>query len=204
MENKLQALTEKLYNEGLEKGRAEGERLVAEAKKKSEQIIAEAHKQAGEIIRAAETKAADTEKNTLTEITLAGRQAVATIKAEIADAIVARATDAGVSAALLDAEFVKQLLIEVAHNWNGAADTRTELRALLPESRREQLDQTFSKCTAELLAQGIEVGYSKDVKSGFRAGAKDGGYYISFTDESFDALLKSYLREKVFKMLYQA
>lgn len=204
MENKLQALTEKLYGEGLEKGRAEGERLVAEAKKESERIVAEAQRKAEEIILAAETKAADTEKNTLTEITLAGRQAVAAVKAEIADAIVARATDAGVEAAMLDAEFVKQMLLEVARNWNGAADTRTELRALLPESRREQLDKTFAGCAAQLLAQGIEVGYSKEVKSGFRAGAKEGGYYISFTDESFEALLKTYLREKVFKMLYQA
>ena len=32
MENKLQQLTQKLYDEGLEKGRAEAERLVSEAK----------------------------------------------------------------------------------------------------------------------------------------------------------------------------
>ncbi len=31
MENKLQQLTRKLYDEGLEKGRAEAERLVSEA-----------------------------------------------------------------------------------------------------------------------------------------------------------------------------
>lgn len=203
-ENKLQALTEKLYGEGLEKGRAEGERLVAEAKKESEQIIAEARKRAEQIVRDAESKAADTEKNTLTEITLAGRQAVATIKAEIADAIIARAAGESVSAAMLDTEFVKQLILDVARNWNGASEGRTELRVLLPESRRRQLDEAFAKCTSELLAEGVEVGWSKDVKSGFRAGAKDGGYYISFTDESFDALLRSYLREKVFKMLYQA
>ena len=32
MENKLQQLTQKLYDEGLEKGRAEADKLVAEAK----------------------------------------------------------------------------------------------------------------------------------------------------------------------------
>ena len=32
MENKLQQLTQKLYDEGLEKGRAEADRLVAEAR----------------------------------------------------------------------------------------------------------------------------------------------------------------------------
>ena len=32
---------------------------------------------------------------------------------------------------------------------------------------------------------------------------KNGGYYIAFTDESFDALFKEYLREKVANMLYK-
>jgi len=31
------------------------------------------------------------------------------------------------------------------------------------------------------------VGYSNEVKSGFKVGAKDGGYYISFSDADFDA-----------------
>ena len=50
MQNKLQELTDKLYNEGLSKGKAEGEQLLAEAREKSESIIAEAKKQAEEII----------------------------------------------------------------------------------------------------------------------------------------------------------
>lgn len=204
MENKLQALTEKLYGEGLEKGRAEGERLVEEAKKEAARIVAEAENRAAAVIRDAETKAADIEKNTMTEITLAGKQAVAKIKAEIADAIVAKATEKAVGSAGLDAAFVKEMLVETARNWNGSEDKKAELSALLPESRRAQLDAEFEKCAKELLAAGVEVGYSKDVKSGFRVGAKDGGYYISFSDESFDALLGSYLRDKVYKMLYQA
>ena len=61
----------------------------------------------------------------------------------------------------------------------------------------------MQKASAELLKAGVEVGYSKDVKSGFKVGEKDGGYYISFTDESFDALFKEYLREKVSNMLYK-
>ena len=56
---------------------------------------------------------------------------------------------------------------------------------------------------AELAKAGIEVGYTKDIKTGFKLGEKDGGYYIAFTDESFDALLKEYLREKVSNILFK-
>ena len=46
MENKLKELTDRLYGEGLEKGRVEADRLVAEAKEKAAAILAEAKAEA--------------------------------------------------------------------------------------------------------------------------------------------------------------
>ena len=40
MQNKLQELTDKLYNEGLSKGKSEGEAILANAKAQAEEIIA--------------------------------------------------------------------------------------------------------------------------------------------------------------------
>ena len=82
MENKLQELTKKLYDEGLEKGRAEADRLVGEAKNEAAKIVAEARAQAEEIVKKARDKAEDVEKNTMTEIALAGKQAAAKIKSD--------------------------------------------------------------------------------------------------------------------------
>ena len=46
MQNKLQELTDKLYQEGLSKGKEEGERILADAKAQAEKILAEAKAQA--------------------------------------------------------------------------------------------------------------------------------------------------------------
>ncbi len=204
MENKLQQLTQKLYDEGLEKGRAEADRLVAEAKAEAAKILAEARKEADAVIRQAEAKAEDVAKNTMTEISLAGKQAVAQLKAQIAGLIVAKTTGKGVKDAVVDPAFIREMLVTVARNWNGAEAGKVELKALLPEVDREKLDAAFEKAAKELLAEGIEVGYSKQVKTGFRVGAKDGGYYISFADAEIEALLGEYLREKVSQMLFKA
>ncbi|MBQ3043825.1 MAG: hypothetical protein IJD53_05195 [Alistipes sp.] len=200
--NKLQELTQKLYNEGLEKGRTEADRLVAEAKQEAAKIIADAKAEAEAVTKAAEVRAEDIAKNAMTEISLAGRQAVSKIKSELAEAIVAKATSDAVKAATIDSTFVKDMLLAVAKNWS-AATTDVSLVALLPEDKRKELDAAMQKSADELMKAGIEVGYSKEVKSGFKVGEKSGGYYISFTDESFDALLKEYLREKVANMLYK-
>ena len=188
--NKLQELTQKLYNDGLEKGRSEAERLVAEAK------------EAAAIAKAAQDRADDVAKNAMTEITLAGRQALSKIKAELAEAVIMKSTGAAVKDAIMDVAFVKDMLLAVANNWNSQT-VDVSLVALLAEEKRAELDAVMQQSAQELANAGIEVGYSKDVKSGFKLGEKNGGYYISFTDESFDALLKEYLREKVSNMLFK-
>lgn len=202
MENKLQELTRKLYDEGLEKGRADADKLVADAKAEAARLVAEAKAEAEAIVKAAEAKAEDLRKNSMAEISLAGKQAVAKLKEQVAEMIIAKSTVEGVKAANLDAEFVKKMLIEVAHNWNGASSESVSLEALLPEAKKAELDAAMEKSAKELLAAGVEVGYSKSVKSGFKVGAKNGGYYISFSDEDFNALLGEYLRDKVAALIF--
>ena len=204
MENKLQQLTQKLYDEGLEKGRADADKLVSEARAEAQKIVAEANARAEEIVRKAQAKAEDVEKNIMTAISLAGKQAGAKSKSEIASLIVAKSTSEGVKSAVVDPAFVKEMLVSVAKNWNGADSGKVELQALLPETERAKFDAAFAKSAKALLDAGIEVGYSKDVKSGFKVGAKEGGYYISFSEEDVEALLAEYLREKVYQLLFKA
>ena len=70
MENKIQELTEKIYAEGVEKGKVEADRLVAEAKAKAADIIKDAQRQAEDLIVAAQKKVAELEANTRSEIKL--------------------------------------------------------------------------------------------------------------------------------------
>jgi V/A-type H+-transporting ATPase subunit E len=200
--NKLQELTQKLYSDGLERGRAEADRLVAEAKEAAAKILADAKAEAEAIVKGAEDRAEDVAKNAMTEISLAGRQALTKIKAELAEAVIMKTTGAAVKAATMDATFVKDMLLAMANNWT-ASTVDVSLKALLPEEKRAELDAVMQSSAAELAKAGIEVGYTKDIKTGFKLGEKDGGYYIAFTDESFDALLKEYLREKVSNILFK-
>lgn len=204
MENKLQELTRKLYDEGLEKGRAEADRVLAEAKTQAAKTVADAQAEAAAIVREAERKAEETRKNSLTEIALAGREALSRIKEEIVSLVVTKATADKVASVNLDASFIREVLVAVAANWNGASSSKVELQALLPEAQRAKLDAAVRQEAKALLDAGVEVGWSKEVRTGFRVGAKNGGYYISFSDDDFNALLGEYLREKVADLLFKA
>lgn len=200
MENKkLQELTEKLYTEGITKGREDAERMVAEAEQKAAAIVAEAEKSAAATIKAAEAKAEEIKKNNQTEVALATRQAVAALKEQIAGLVVAKSVAPAVHATTIDPEFVKEMLLGIARSWNGE---RVELEATLPAELKAGLEADAEGAVKALLAEGVEVGYSEKVKSGFKVAPKEGGYYISFTDEDFAALLSEYLKEKIVKMLF--
>lgn len=202
MENKLQELTHKLYAEGLTKGREQADSLIAEAEQKAQAIIAEAEQKAQKITSDAQKQAEEFSKNTLTEITLASRQSVATLKDAITNLIVSGSVSDSVSKATLDVAFVKDLLLAVAKNWNGVNGEKAQLEAQLPASKKAEFEKAFKASAKELISQGVEISYSDGVKSGFKIAPKDGGYYISFTDSDFDALLMEFLRPKVAKILF--
>ncbi len=204
MENKLQVLTQKLYDQGLEKGRQEADLLVSDAKAKAAKIIEDAKAEAEALLKKAQGSAEDIHKNSMTEISLAGKQAVSKIKSELENAIVTKMIEEPIKSSTMDAKFISEMLLAVAASWNGASSSKIELEALLPEASKAKLDKAISKSAAELLKAGVEVGYSKQVTSGFKVGAKEGGYYISFSAEDFDALMRGYIRSKLSEMLFKA
>ena len=132
-----------MSGEGAEETAVEAEDAAAETPAED--------KGAEERLAQAEAKAEDVSKNTMTEISLAGKQAVGRIKSEIASLIIAKATARGVKEAVVDPAFIKEMLVAVAKNWNGSDSGKVELQALLPEGERKKLDAAFEESAKELL-----------------------------------------------------
>ena len=189
MQNKLQELTDRLYNEGLSKGKQEGEELLAKAKAEAAQIVAAAQKQADEI----KTK-------TASDIRMASTQSLAATKKDIEPLVVAKMTDEAVAKTLSSAEFVKEIIKTVAEKFT--TEGPVELSLVLPEALKKELEPFVTKELAKTLGAGVEASFSKKVSGGFRIGPKDGGYFISLTDETFRELIAEYLRPATKKLLF--
>ncbi|MDR2937022.1 MAG: hypothetical protein LBU80_06770 [Rikenellaceae bacterium] len=202
MENRLQQLTQKLYDEGLAKGREEAETLLAKAKAEAGSIIEEAKTKADGILKTAQDNAADLKKNTQTEILLASRQSIATIKQQIAELLIDLNVTPVLKDVLLDPALVKDLIVVVARNWNGSTCENPDLCVMLPPESEQKLVDSLKTTAAQTLGSGMEITTSEGVKSGFKIGPKDGSYYISFSDDDFDALFREFLRPKVSELLF--
>ena len=197
MENKLQELTDKLYNEGLSKGKAEGEVLLAKAKSDAAEIVAAAEKEAKEIIAKAEKQAADYKTKVAGDLKMAASQAT---RKDIENLVVFKMTGAATDKALSDVEFVKEIVKAVASKFN--AEEAVDLDIVLPESMKSALEPFITKELSSMLKGEVNASFSKKISGGFTIGPKDGGYFISLTDETFKELISEYLRPATRKLLF--
>ena len=200
MQNKLQELTEKLYAEGLSKGKQEGEEILAKAKVQAEEIVAKAHAEAAAIVAAAKKDAEDLKTKVESDVKMAASQSVAATKKDIETLVVAKMTEAEVKNALTSADFVKEVVLAVAKGFN--TEESVDLEVVLPEALKNDLEGFVAKELANALKGNVEASFSKKIAGGFTIGPKDGGYFISFTDETFNALISEYLRPATKKLLF--
>ena len=200
MQNKLQELTDKLYKEGLSKGKQEGEEILAKAKVQADEIVAKAHAEAAAILAAANKEAEDLKTKVQGDLKMAASQSVAATKQDIETLVVAKMTETEVKKALTSAEFVKEVILAVAKGFNAAEPVDLEL--VLPESLKAELEPFVKNEMTKVLNAGVQATFTKKVAGGFTIGPKDGGYFISFTEETFNALISEYLRPATKKILF--
>lgn len=200
MQKKLQELTERLYNEGLSKGKQEGEEILAKAKVQADDILAKAHAEAAAILSAANKEAEELKTKVQGDLRMAANQSIAATKKDIETLVITKMTEAEVKKALTSADFVKEVVLAVAKGFN--AEEPVDLEVVLPESLKGDLEEFVANELAKTLKGGVEASFSKKVAGGFNIGPKNGGYFVSFTDETFNALISGYLRPATKKILF--
>ena len=200
MHNKLQELTDKLYNEGLSKGKQEGEEILAKAKIQAEETVAKAKAEAEAIVAVARKEAEDLKTKVQGDLKMAAGQSIAATKKDIETLIVTKMTAEETAKALTSAEFVKEVILAVAKGFN--TEEPVDLEVVLPEKLKAELEPFVAGELAKTLKGGVEASFTKKIAGGFTIGPKDGGYFISFTEETFNALISEYLRPATKKILF--
>ena len=198
--DKLQELTQKLYEEGLAKGKQEGEARLEKAKAEAESIKKQAQEEA-EAIRAKARKDAEDYKIKIEgDAKMAAQQIVQATRSDIENLVVAKIVDGTVDKVLANEDYIKGIITAVAQKFS--ADEPADLSLILPESLKSALEPFVKNELGKLLGKGVDASFSKKVAGGFKIGPKDGGYFVSLTDDTFKDLIGSYLRPATKKLLF--
>lgn len=196
MNEKLQELTNKIYQEGLEKGKKEAETIVSKSKAEADDLVKVARKEAAQIIEDAQKLAAETKKNTESELKMSTRQAITSVRQRITDIMVDQAIDESINVAFKDLDFVKSLMLKMAENWDKMETGGKDIMFFLSEKEHGELDSFLKNKVASKIKGGLDIDFEEGIKSGFKIGPKDGGYKLSFTNKDFSHFFKQYLRPR--------
>ncbi|MCQ2145313.1 MAG: hypothetical protein MJY72_06195 [Bacteroidales bacterium] len=200
MDNKLQELTDKLFNEGLSKGKAEGEALLAQSKEKAAAIVEEAKNEAAAILAKAKKDAEELSTKVSNDIRMASSQSIQATKKDIENLVIGKIADSGVKSAMSSEEFLKGIITAVAQKFS--SEESSDIALVLPENLKSALEPFVSSELGKLINGGVEASFSKKIAGGFNIGPKDGGYFISMTDETLRDLIAEYLRPATRKFLF--
>ena len=198
--DKLQELTDKLYNEGLSKGKQEAEAIIQKAQETAAQIISEAKAQAEGILVKAKKDAADYQTKIEGDLKMASSQALQSTRKDIENLVIGKVVDSPVKEAVANPEFLKGIITAGAKNFS--SEQATDISLVLPESLKEGLEPFVKNELAKVIGKGIDAKFSKKIAGGFNIGPKDGSYFVSMTDDTFNSLISEYLRPATKKLLF--
>jgi len=194
--DKIQELTSKIYLEGVEKGKAEADKIIAEAKASEKNILDEANKKAEHIINTATKKATELQENTESELKMYASQASEALKTEITNLVTESLSVNNVKAAMEDKTFVQKLITDLVQNWS-KNETLT-----IGTANAEELTNYIAANAKSLLDKGLKINSVNGLKTGFTLSPEDGSYTVKFGEEEFKEYFKEFLRPQVRELLF--
>lgn len=203
MTNKILELTEKIYNEGIEKAKSKAGDIIEKANNEADDVIKAANAKSKEIIEQAENQAAEIRKNTESELQMAARNFMSKIKQQITELITTAQVAPSVKKAFDDNNFIINIITTIIKNWNPQKPEDLNISLLLPKEDEKELNAFFEKEAKEYLNKGVEVNFDSNIKGGFKIGPRDGSYLISFTEKDFENYFKSYIKDRTRELIFE-
>lgn len=196
MNNKIQELTDIIYNEGVAKGQAQADQIIAQANDQAAKIVADAQKQADSLLAAARKEAADNAENVQKELRLHAAQAVEALKSEIATVVTDKIVQDSVKGFTADQKAFNEFMLRIAQEWG--KNQQIEIKA----QDADALTRYFTANAKALLDKGVKITQVNGQPAEFSIQPADGSYKVNFGTEEFMNWFKSMLRPQLAQTLF--
>lgn len=197
MESKIQELTNKLLNEGVEKGKIEAEKIIAAAKEESAKIVANAKNEAADIEATAKKNADTIKANTVAELKMYSAQALSALKTEVTNVLTDATVEEVVKKTVADKDFMNQFILKLAEKWGAQEDI------VITTEDADGLKAVFAKQAKALLDKSVKIEGVHGQKALFTVQPADGSYKVNFGEAEFEDYFKSFLRPQLVDMLFK-
>ena len=196
MNTKIQELTDIIYNEGVAKGQAEADQILAQAQQQAQIIIKDAQNEADALLAAARKETADNAENVQKELKLYATQAVEALKSEIATVVTDKIVQDAVKGFTADQKAFNEFMLKIAQEWG--KNQQIEIKA----QDADALKKYFIANAKDLLDKGVKITQVNGQAAEFSIQPADGAYKVNFGTEEFENWFKSILRPQLVETLF--
>lgn len=202
MENKLQELTDKIYQEGITRGKQEAESIISAAGEEADKIIKSAEAKAEEIISNAKRESEELKKNTLSELRISFRNAMNGLRQDIENMITGKVVDEPVKDALSDTSFISRLIEDATSKlFNESNISGADVN--VPEEMKEKIEQYLREKTDKSLSSGLVLIPDKTMAKGFEIIPHGKDYKVRVTEDDLKIYIRDFLRSRLADLLFE-
>jgi V/A-type H+-transporting ATPase subunit E len=196
--NNLEKLTDQIYQEGIEKAQKQSIKMLQEAEAEKAVILNNAKAEAENILEEAQREAKRLQHSVESELNLKSKQFISDLKAKIEGLLSQKIVETTTKAALADVNFMQSAIADVLKHWKETND----LELILPKGLEDKLNGAFASRIREI-TPNMTITFESNLNGGFRIAKKAENYQISFSDDDFIEIFKSYLSEQTNKVLFK-
>ena len=196
MNTKIQELTDIIYNEGVAKGQAQADQILAQAKEQAQKIVSDAQKEADSLLAAARKESADNADNVRKELKLYAAQAVEALKSEIATVVTDKIVSDSVKGFTANQDAFNEFMLKIAQEWG--KNQQIEIKG----ANAEALKKFFNAKAKDMLDKGVKITQVNGQNAEFSIQPADGSYKVNFGTEEFMNWFKSILRPQLVETLF--
>jgi V/A-type H+/Na+-transporting ATPase subunit E len=205
----VEALIERLRNEGVGSGRAEAEKIVKDARAEVQTILSNAKKEADQIVSRARTEAANLEKAGRQALEVAARDTVLDLQNRLSQQF-AREVKHLVGEEVQREEVLEKLILEVAGQARGQTGGAGAVEILLPEKlvslddiardpahlQASPLGRFAGLVARKMLREGVTLTSSPKVKAGIKVRLTEKGIDLDLSDKAIADVLLQHLQPR--------
>lgn len=196
MDSQIQALTEKVYQEGVLKGEQEAAKILADANAQAEQVERDARARAEQIIAEAQRSASELKSNTERELKLNASKLIEATKASIVDVLAGRIAGDSVQALTANPELLQRVVLEIAKGF----DLKHGVE--ITSSQAEELKAYFAQNAKALLEEGLTIKQVAGKATQYTIRPQNGSFKVEIGEQEFIELFKSILRPQLAQELF--
>jgi F0F1-type ATP synthase membrane subunit b/b' len=207
MADTIEAFVAKIQSEGVQAGKAEGEKVVADARRQAEQIVEHAKAEGERIVQNARAEAQGILQRSRTDLKLAARDTILKLRDTLTRCL-ERVLGQGAEEALGDANYVAEILKELVRMYAAAdIEHRGRMGITVPPQMHHQLAEwalgRLRREAAEANGQHVHIDLRSTLQqAGFEYAVS--GATIEVTTDSVVAALKPMVGPALAETLEQA